>query len=135
MIVQSKLTEARALLSTLYLFFILNIVFRDIHQFLSPGYMDWVIAGEMFGMEITDGLMLFGAFAVEPFIAMVLLARILPRKAVRIINPLVALWTGLLIFSTPPIDPDDIFFLVICAVTLLAIIYVGHRHFAPEREV
>ena len=65
MIVQSKLTEARALLSTLYLFFILNIVFRDIHQFLSPGYMDWVIAGEMFGMKITDGLMLFGAFAVE----------------------------------------------------------------------
>jgi hypothetical protein len=60
---QASLREARAFLSTLWLFFLMNIIFRDIHQFLSPGYMDWVISGEMFGRKITDELLLFGGIA------------------------------------------------------------------------
>ena len=105
--------EPRAFLSTLWLFFLLNIIFRDIHQFLSPGYMDWVIAGEMFGQKITDELLLFGGIAVEVMILMVLLPFVLPRQALRIINSIAAVFTCGLILFTPPIDPDDWFFLVI----------------------
>ena len=74
---ENQLAQTRVLLSSLWLFFLLNIIFRDIHQFLSPGYMDWVIAGEMFGQKITDELLLFGGIAVEVMILMVLLQPLL----------------------------------------------------------
>jgi len=124
--------ETRTLLSTLWLFFLLNIIFRDIHQFLSPGYMDWVIAGEMFGQKITDELLLFGGIAVEVMILMVLLPHVLSRRVLRVVNTIAAIFTCCLILYTPPIDPDDWFFLVICLVTLAAITCIGWRRLAPE---
>ncbi len=122
--------DPRTLLSALWVFLLMNIVFRDIHQFLSPGYMDWVIAGEMFGQEITDELLLFGGFAVEVMIVMVLLPHVLPRRALRIVNVIAAAFTTALVLFTPPIDPDDVFFLIIVLATLLAIVWVGWTRFA-----
>ncbi len=122
--------DPRTLLSALWVFLLMNIVFRDIHQFLSPGYMDWVIAGEMFGQEITDELLLFGGFAVEVMIVMVLLPHVLPRRALRIVNVIAAAFTTALVLFTPPIDPDDVFFLIIVLATLLAILWVGWTRFA-----
>jgi hypothetical protein len=122
--------DPRTLLSVLWVFLLMNIIFRDIHQFLSPGYMDWVIAGEMFGRQITDEILLFGGFAVEVLIAMVLLPHLLSRRALRIANTGVALLSAALIFLAPPIDPDDVFFLIVILATLLAILWFGWTRFA-----
>ena len=123
----------RTLLSALWVFLLMNIIFRDIHQFLSPGYMDWVLAGEMFGQQITDELLLYGGVAVEVMIAMVLLPHILPRRALRIVNTFAVLFTTALVLFTPPIDPDDVFFLIIGLTTLAAILWFGWTRFAaPE---
>ncbi len=127
----SPARDRRALLSTLWLFLLLNIIFRDIHQFLSPGYMDWVIAGEMFGRKVTDELLLFGGIAVEVMILMVLLPRILAARTLRIVNTAAAVFACALILFAPPIDPDDVFFLAICLVTLVAIVWVGWTRFSP----
>ena len=125
--------EPRTLLSALWVFLLMNIIFRDIHQFLSPGYMDWVLAGEMFGQQITDELLLYGGFAVEVMIAMVLLPHVLPRRALRIVNTFAVLFTTALVLFTPPIDPDDVFFLIIGLTTLAAILWFGWTRFAaPE---
>ena len=124
--------EPRTLLSALWVFLLMNIIFRDIHQFLSPGYMDWVLAGEMFGQQITDELLLYGGFAVEVMIAMVLLPHILPRRALRIVNTFAVLFTTALVLFTPPIDPDDVFFLIIGLTTLVAVLWFGWTRFAPE---
>lgn len=124
-------SDPRALLSTLWIFFLMNIIFRDIHQLLSPGYIDWVIAGEMFGQKITDQLLLFGGIAVEVMIVMVLLPLVLPRRCLRVINSVAVVFTLALILFTPPIDPDDWFFLMICLFTLLAISWVGWTRLAP----
>lgn len=121
----------RTLLSALWVFFLMNIVFRDIHQFLSPGYMDWVIAGEMFGTKITDELMLFGGFAVEVIILMVILPHVLPRRALRVVNLLAVAFTAALILFTPPIDPDDVFFLLVGLATLATIAGFGWLRLAP----
>lgn len=126
--------DPRATLSALWVFFLLNIVFRDIHQFLSPGYMDWVIAGEMFGRQITDELLLYGGIAVEVMLVMVVAPFVLPRLAVRLLNPVAALFTTALILFTPPIDPDDVFFLAVGLATLAAIGVAGWRDFAPPRD-
>ncbi|MEM9304811.1 MAG: DUF6326 family protein [Pseudomonadota bacterium] len=119
--------EPRAFLSTLWIFFLLNIVFRDIHQFLSPGYLDWVIAGEMFGQKITDELLLFGGVAVEVMLLMVILPYVLSARPLRIANSLGVVFTFGLIVYAPPIDPDDRFFLVVCLITLVAIALVGWK--------
>lgn len=121
----------RTLLSALWVFLLMNIIFRDIHQFLSPGYMEWVIAGEMFGRQITDTLLLFGGIAVEVMIVMVLLPHLLSRRALRIANTLAAGFTAALVLFAPPIDPDDIFFLAVVLATLLAILWFGWTRFAP----
>ena len=124
-------TNARTLLSMLWVFLLMNIIFRDIHQFLSPGYMDWVIAGEMFGQTITDELLLYGGIAVEVMILMVLLPHILGRRALRIVNIIAAVFTTGLVLFAPPIDPDDWFFLIIVLVTLLAIVRIGWTRLTP----
>ncbi|NOD95239.1 hypothetical protein GS636_20775 [Ruegeria sp. HKCCD4884] len=121
----------RTLLSALWVFLLMNIIFRDIHQFLSPGYMDWVLAGEILGQQITDELLLYGGFAVEVMILMVLLPHVLPRRALRIVNTFAILFTAALVLFTPLIDPDDVFFLIIGLATLLAILWFGWSRFAP----
>ena len=55
--------DPRWLPSTLCMLLPVDIVFRDIHRFLSPGTMDRSIAGGMFGRAITDELLLHGGFA------------------------------------------------------------------------
>lgn len=127
---RSKTQDPRILLSVLWVFLLMNIIFRDIHQFLSPGYMDWVIAGEMFGQQITDQLLLYGGFAVEVMILMVLLPHVLPRRALRIVNVLAAVFTTALVLFTPPIDPDDVFFLIVVLATLTAIVWFGWTRLA-----
>lgn len=122
--------DPRTVLSMLWVFFLMNIIFRDIHQFLSPGYMDWVIAGEMFGRQITDELLLFGGFAVEVMILMVLLPHLVSRRVLRIVNTCAVLFTAALVLFTTPIDPDDVFFLIVGLVTLLAILWFGWTFFA-----
>ena len=124
--------DPRTLLSALWVFFLMNIIFRDIHQFLSPGYMDWVMAGEMFGREITDELLLYGGFAVEVMILMVIVPHILPRRAVRIANTVAVVFTAALVLFTPPIDPDDVFFLAVGLATLAATLWFGWTKFAPS---
>ena len=131
---QTLQQDPRTLLSALWVFFLMNIVFRDIHQFLSPGYMDWVIAGEMFGREITDELLLYGGFAVEVMILMVIVPHILPRRAVRIVNTGAVVLTVALVLFTPPIDPDDVFFLAVGLVTLATILWFGWTRFAVVTE-
>ena len=125
--------DPRTLLSALWVFLLMNIIFRDIHQFLSPGYMDWVLAGEMFGQQITDELLLYGGFAVEVMILMVLLPHVLPRRALRIVNTFAVLFTAALVLFTPPIDPDDVFFLIIGFTTLVAILWFGWTRFAAPK--
>lgn len=125
--------ETRQKLSALWLFFLMNIIFRDLHQILSPGYIEWVIAGEMFGMKITDEILLFGGIAVEVMLVMVLAPHFLPRRALRVTNLAAAIFTAALILSTPPIDPDDVFFLIICLATLVTAVWLGWTRLAPGR--
>mgnify|MGYP001794066562 CR=1 FL=1 len=132
---ENRSQDPRTLLSALWMFLLLNILFRDIHQFLAPGYLEWVIAGEVFSQEITDALLLFGGFAVEVMILMVLLPHVLPRRALRAVNPVAAAFTAGLVLHTPPTDPDDVFFLVVVLATLLAIVRFGWTRFdARERQ-
>ena len=75
---QTAKTDIRTILSTLWIFVLFNIIFRDIHELGRPGVLAEMMSGSMNGVAITEELMLLGGIMIELIIIMVLLSRILP---------------------------------------------------------
>jgi hypothetical protein len=57
--------DPHTLLSALWLFILLNIIFRDIHQFVLASHLEMLLTGYYNGIEITEELMLLGGFLVQ----------------------------------------------------------------------
>jgi len=114
--------ERKAILSTLWVFVLLNMVFRDFHELVRPGLLEEMMTGIVNGTQVTDELLLLGGIMAEVFIIMVILARVLKARANRWANIIVGTISIMLVVSnnTAP-DLDDIFFAAI-EVTALAVI-------------
>ena len=67
-------------LSALWLFTLLNVIFRDIHQMTMKSHLEMLLSGYYNGMEVTEELMLIGGMVLEIPIAMVLFSLLLKRK-------------------------------------------------------
>lgn len=126
--------KRQALLSTLWIFLLLNMIFRDLHQIGKAAFIEEILSGVVGGIEITDTLMLFGGVLAEIPISMVLLSKYLPAKLNKWANTLAGVITGLVLLSSlPTADLDDVFFLAIEIPTLIFIVVVawelpiGHR--------
>lgn len=115
--------KPQSLLSTLWIFVLFNMVFRDLHEFLKDGYIQ-----EMMSLEITQEVaLLYGGIAEIP-IAMVVLARLLKNKINRWANAFAATITSLGLLSTiPSADMDDVFFTIMNMIALLSIIRVAWK--------
>ena len=83
------------------------------------------MTGTVNGVELTDGLMLIAALPMEILIAMILLSRILKYKINRWTNIIVAAIGIVSTIGTGVNDLDDIFFVTIIIVGLLAIIWLA----------
>ena len=85
--------ERRSLLSTLWIFVLLNMVYADILGMLRPGYLVFL---DQMSQQLTGSTVLFFAMFMEIAIAMILLSRVLAYKANRwahfIAIPLTILW-------------------------------------------
>ncbi|MBT9317936.1 hypothetical protein [Leptothoe spongobia] len=44
----------KAKLSTLWIFFLFNLIFRDIHEFVEPGFIEEIMTGTSNGNPITE---------------------------------------------------------------------------------
>lgn len=119
--------ETKAKLSTLWIFFLLNIIFRDIHEFVEPGFIEEIMTGTSNGNPITEQMLLLGGVMIEVPIAMVLLSRLLPYRANRWANIIAAaLYISLLIiFGTT--DLDDTFHLIVEIAALSLVIWSAVR--------
>lgn len=69
---QILIMETKAKLSTLWIFFLLNTIFRDIHEFIEPGFIEKAMTGTFNGTQITEHLLLLGGFVAQVPISMVL---------------------------------------------------------------
>ena len=115
--------KPQTLLSTLWIFVLLNMIFRDLHQFGNKGFLEEMMSGTVNGVEITEQLMLVGGFLAEIPILMVLLSRLLNDKINKWSNILASLITmSVLLMGIPSADLDDIFFLTIEVIAFIAII-------------
>ncbi|MEL6812788.1 MAG: DUF6326 family protein [Bacteroidota bacterium] len=121
--------KKQTLLSTLWVFVLFNMIFRDLHQFLANGYIE-----KMMSQEVSDVMLLLYGFILELPILMVLLSRILNNKVNKWANMMVATVTMLGILSTlPSADLDDIFFGVIKVSALIAILAIAWK--LPSHQV
>ena len=119
---KDKITP-QALLSTLWIFILFNIIFRDLHEFLAEGAIE-----EMMSLKIPETTMLFYGFILEVLILMVLLSRILNNKANKWANIIAASITMLGTLSTLPAgDLDDTFFATMQLAAFITIIITAWK--------
>lgn len=124
---QMLIMETKAKFSTLWIFYLLNMTFRDIHELVEPRFIEEVMTGTVNGTQITEPLLLLGGFMVEIPIAMVLLSRLLPYGANRWANIIAAVITISLVIMNGTTDLDDTFFMIIEIAALSFVIWSAWR--------
>lgn len=130
-------------LSTLWLVILLNVIFRDIHEFIRPGYLEEVMARTASGAGLPEVAFLGFAVVLEIPIMMVLLARVLPKHTNSWVNLIAAPFMIIFVFSgvfiDRPADLDDLFhagveILLVGFIFWLAWRWQGAARQAPKLE-
>ncbi|AFY55373.1 hypothetical protein Riv7116_2876 [Rivularia sp. PCC 7116] len=119
--------DIKALLSTLWIFVLFNMIFRDLHEFGRPGFLEEIMTGIVNGVQITEGLMLIGGIMAEIPISMVLLSRVLKYKINRWANIIAGAITIAIIIQNGVGDLDDMFFATIEIVSLSVIVWCAWK--------
>jgi hypothetical protein len=120
--------DKRAKLTSLWVFVFFNMIFRDLHEFGRPGFLEEVMTGVVNGVQITDGLMLIGGIMIAVPLLIIPLTQFLSFKANRLAN----LFMGVLLLvitigvNMAP-DLDNVFFAVIEIAALLLILVQAWR--------
>jgi len=120
--------NTKTILSSLWIFVLLNIFARDIHELGRPGMLEQIMSGVIDGVTITEELMLLGGIMIEIPILMVLLSRVLHYKINRWANIIAgALAIAIVVMSNLKPDLDNIFFMVIEFLALIAVICIAWK--------
>jgi len=82
----TTIKNRRVILSTLWLFAILNYLYCDIVGLMDPDLLKGFLAGNVGGITINQGFLLEASILMEIPIAMVLLSRMLGYRANRVSN-------------------------------------------------
>ncbi len=114
-------------LTLLWLFAILNILFRDMHELAKASAINEILSGTMNGSSVTDGALLAGAFAVEIILLAMLLPSLHVPRLARILNLVAPPLTIAGMFLIPPGDPDDHFFVAVVVATMVAIFVLAWK--------
>ncbi|MGB5809013.1 MAG: DUF6326 family protein [Polyangiales bacterium] len=117
--------DTNAKLSALWLFVLLNIIFRDLHQLGKKPFLEMLLTGTYNGIEITEELLLLGGVLAEVPIAMVLCSLLLNRRIVRPVTFVAAFITTATLVSSPPSDMDDVFHLAIELAAMVTIVWIA----------
>ncbi|WP_425038567.1 DUF6326 family protein [Primorskyibacter sp. S187A] len=117
--------DPHTLLSTLWLFILLNIIFRDIHQFALKSHLEMLLTGYYDGMLITDELMLLGGFLALVPISMVLLSLLLQPRWLRPATAVAVVFTAGPAILSPPTDLDDVLHFSVAILALVAISWIA----------
>ena len=119
--------DVKALLSTLWIFVLFNMIFRDLHEFGRPGFLEEIMTGIVNGVQITEELMLVGGIMAEIPISMVLLSRVLKYRVNRWANMIAGAVTIAFVINNGAKDLDDMFFAAIEVVALSVIIWCAWK--------
>ena len=122
----------KALLSTLWIFVLFNILFRDIHEFATAEFLEEAMLGTVNGVPITEEILLLGWILAEIPISMVVLSRILTYRVNRWSNIIVGGLMIAFVINNGAGDLDDLFFAATEIVALAAIIWSAWKWPNPK---
>jgi hypothetical protein len=123
--------ERKTMLSTMWIFVLLNMIYADILGMLRPGYLEFL---DQMSQQLSGNTVLLFAVLMEVVIVMVLLSKILNRKINRwahfVAVPLSILWVVVpslmpSLGATTPLS--YVFFATVEVVTMLAMLYFAWR--------
>ena len=116
-------TDSRALLSTLWIFVLFNMILRDLHQFANKAFVE-----ELLIQDIDEAVVLLFGVIIEIPILMVVLSRVLLPKANKWTNIIAAIiFLAGLLSTLPSADMDDIFFMIMEATAIMIIVLVAWK--------
>ncbi len=123
-----NLFETKMKLSTLWIWVLLNMLFRDMHEFARTRFLEEMLAMTSNGAQISEGLLLAAAIVLQIPIGMVFLTQLLDFRASQLANMIAAAITLVLIISNnlAP-DLDDAFFALVECVALLLVIWYAWK--------
>jgi hypothetical protein len=132
-----KKIDTRVLLSTLWIFVILNYLYCDLIGLMDANFLKGYLSGNINGMQITQGFLLGASILMEISIAMVLLSRILKYRANRFANIIAGTITTLVQTATLFIGPGTmyyLFFSILEIATTASIICIAWQWTKPQDE-
>ena len=113
--------DAPSLLSTLWIFVLLNMIFRDLHQFASPGFIE-----ELMSLEVAEAYVLIFGIILEIPIKLVVLSRVLKAKVNKWANIIaVGIFSLSMLSTLAEADMDDIFFMIMEVLGFIAIVKIA----------
>ena len=117
----------RSVLASLWLVYLLNLVFRDIHEFAKAETLEKIMAGTISSFEPTQVLFLIGGVLTATPISMVFFSHVLPRSANRWANMIVAVLMIAVVVTSTHADIDDYFHAGVEVAALLGVIWLAWR--------
>lgn len=119
-------------ISLLWLFAILNILFRDVHELTTASSINEILSGHVNGNPISEEILFGAAFAVELLLLSFLLSSLLKARWARLVNLVLAPLAILGVIFGAPGDLDDYFFAVVTISTFLAIFVLSWNWVTDE---
>lgn len=128
----------RAKLSTLWIFATLNYLYCDVVTLMDQDKLQGFLAGRVGGVEVTQGFLFAAGILVEIPMAMIVLARMLPRRVNRWANVvaggvMTAVQAGTLFAGMPA--PYYVFFSLVEIGATAAIVWLAWRWSRPLEGV
>ncbi len=112
-------------LSALWLFILLNTIFRDLHEFAKKDVLEMFLTGTYNGVEITETLLLVGGLLSLVPISMVLFSLLLERRWLRPATFAAAFIQTATMLSAAPGDLDDSLHLVVGFFAMASIVWTA----------
>lgn len=121
------LLEKKGLFSALWLFVLLNLIFRDLHEIVKAEFLEQALTGTVNGQMVSEALFLIGGIIVEVPIMMVLMSWALPQRANRWANLITAPLFAVLTILSDRNDLDDYFHSGLEIIALFVITWLAWR--------
>lgn len=128
MITRVRPQSAGNLLSTLWIYVLLSMLFRDMHEILRQGFIEELATvGTVRGTEVSATTLVLSGLVLQLPLAMVVGSRLLPPRANRVANVVVAVVMSAGLLGTWPKDGDDLVFGGFQLLALLAVVAIAIR--------
>ena len=115
--------EKKSLLSTLWVFILINMLVRDLHQMLNKAAFE-----EMFFLDLPEEQVLLFGIVLEIPILMIVLSGILPGKVNRWLSILAAIiMIAGFVTTLAQADLDDLFFAAVNSIALVFVVIISWK--------